>query len=380
MTQKIKTPFSRHFENFQRRWLPILVWSGAVLLTSRLFDMRQSSFEYVGMATVNDYVISAPQDAIIDTLVVASFQEVTKGQVVATLDSRLLQAQLQTAQLEAQRLTADRQAVLNAWATLAANTARDFAKDARRFKMDLTSLRLDALSVNTKLALAQIAAQRAQLAYERSHTLSQSQVSPLAKTEDLELAWRELQAQISRYQAHLMQLSLSSEEATQRLDQFLASTPGVVHYDSKQLALDLSIAVQASRVKEWLVRSETLVLRAPAGGVVRAVLASPGRSVVLGEPLLSITPHAPYALIFYQPQHDPKPIALGAIVEVRRLGGMIIAMSQVTALGTQIERLPESLWRDPTIPEYGQAVRLAPCLELELIPGDPISTRLVEQV
>jgi hypothetical protein len=85
-------------------------------------------------------------------------------------------------------------------------------------------------------------------------------------------------------------------------------------------------------------------------------------------------------LIFYQPQHDPKPIALGAIVEVRRLGGMIIAMSQVTALGTQIERLPESLWRDPTIPEYGQAVRLAPCLELELIPGDPISTRLVEQV
>ena len=84
----IATPHAQRMTNFKQRTLPLIVWSACALLCVVLLTNRARSFQYIGLAQAPQYEVSAAATGTIDTLVVALFQDVQAGEVVATLDER----------------------------------------------------------------------------------------------------------------------------------------------------------------------------------------------------------------------------------------------------------------------------------------------------
>jgi len=54
----------------------------------------------------------------------------------------------------------------------------------------------------------------------------------------------------------------------------------------------------------------------------------------------------------------------------------VVAESLITAVGPTIQTLPQQLWRDPGVPEYGLPFLVAAAPSLELRPGETVVVRL----
>jgi hypothetical protein len=56
----------------------------------------------------------------------------------------------------------------------------------------------------------------------------------------------------------------------------------------------------------------------------------------------------------------------------------VAAEAVVTVLSPTIEELPQTLWRDPAIAEFGRAAQVSPVVELGLVPGEPVHVAIIE--
>ncbi|MHC4824862.1 MAG: HlyD family efflux transporter periplasmic adaptor subunit, partial [Planctomycetota bacterium] len=122
-----------------------------------------------------------------------------------------------------------------------------------------------------------------------------------------------------------------------------------------------------------------MVLRSPVSGQVHLVSATAGRSIILGQEILAITPTVGKSVVFYQPALNDGRLAVGDQMEVRLPGQARILNALIEVMSPVIEEIPAALWRDPAVPEYGRAARLSPMPELELVPGAPVQVSISER-
>ena len=370
--QKVPIPLSRRLDDLRRRVVPLAVWLLAVVGVLQLVELRGSRVEYLGLAQVTDYLVAAPADGRIAELPVGLYDEVVDGQVLAVFDSQLLTAQILTAAAEAGRLTAERSAVAAELIAQSAELGRDWEKDARRFQMDAADLRIDLLRARVDLESDRVEAERRRVAYERAQSLVEADVLSEAEVEDLRLAQQVVEARITATEAVVERVSLEYAAAVERSREFLAASPEALAAAPRLEALQRAVEVQELRVAEIELARAALVVRAPASGRIRALLATAGRDVVLGQSLLALTPAVGEAVTFYLPPGARREVSVGDRVEVHRAGNGEIAEALVAVLSPTVEELPQQLWRDPAVPEYGRAARLSPMPGLALVPGEPV--------
>lgn len=374
--KKIPIPFHRRLESFQRAGLPLLIWLGAVAGVVLLVQNRGAGYTYRGMVEVVDHVISASADGTVTELPVELYGRVEAGQMVARMDAGPLLAQLQTAGAEVVRIRAEQQVVIASLAADAAEITRDWEKDARRFEMDAVDLRVNLLQEKVDLETDRVDAERARLAYERANKLVTSGVSAAAEVESLELEWKALEQRIAKAEELVAEMESEFERAEERSRDFFQSVPEPLDPEPRLAALRAAAQVQELRLAELEVQREGLVLFAPVSGRVQSLAATPGRAVVLGQALMTVTPDAGAAVVFYHPQAAPLTVVAGDSVEMHRLGSLDMVEGVVATLAPEVGVLPESLWADPAVPEYGRAVRLKPTPGTGWVPGEPVEVRL----
>lgn len=374
--KKIPIPLHRRFDGFRRSALPLLVWLAAVAGVIHLLELRDASAEYFGLAEVGDFVVAAPADGTLAELPVGLYDEVAAGQVVAMMDPAPLLARIRTAAAEAERLVVERQAVSVELEAAAAEIDRGWEKDARRFQVDAADLRVQLLRVRVDLETGRVEAERRRVAYERARLLVESTVLSEAEAEDLRLAHEVELERIRTTAAVVAQLDAEHRLAVERSRAFLASAPEQLVVLPRLEALQQAVQVQELRLAEIELARAGLVLRAPASGQVRSLLASPGRALVLGQGILALTPAAGQAVVFYLPPNGAEQVSLGDPVLVRRPSGLDKAEAIVAALSPTIEELPRLLWRDPAVPEFGRAARLSPLPGFGLVPGEAVRVAL----
>lgn len=374
--KKIPIPFHRRVENFQRAGLPLIIWIGAVIGVVFLVQQRGTEYTYRGLVEVVDHIVAAPADGIVSEIPMELFGRVEAGQVVARLDSGPLLARLETAGAEVLRIRAEQVVVIASLESEAAEITRDWEKDARRFEMDAVDLRVNLLQEKVDLETDRVDSERARLAYERARKLVDSGVSAAAEVESLELEWRALEQRITKAEELVARMEAEFERAEARSRDFFISVPEPLDPEPRLAALRAAAKVQELRLAEIEVLRAGLVLFAPVAGRVRSLAATPGRAVVLGQELLTVTPDVGAAVVFYHPQVVPLAIVAGDAVEMQRVGSLDMVEGVVASLAPEMEVLPEALWLDPAVPEYGRAVRLKPTPGTGWVPGEPIEVRL----
>ena len=173
-------------------------------------------------------------------------------------------------------------------------------------------------------------------------------------------------------------LQLEYDQALGRTRQFMLSAPEDLVVEPRLLVLQRAVEVQEMRIAEIEIARSGLILRSPIFGKVRAILATAGRAVVLGQELIAVTPTAQDSVVFYHPVGHPSAVAVGTKVEVRSLSQAVSAAAIVAVMSPTIEELPQVLWRDPAIPEFGRAAKVSPVPDLGLVPGEPVQVALIE--
>ncbi|MCP4093314.1 MAG: biotin/lipoyl-binding protein [Planctomycetes bacterium] len=374
--KKIPVPLNRRVDFFRRKALPVAVWAAAVIGVVQLMELRSAGTEFAGITYATDHVVSAPINGRVLELSVGMYDQVAAGQVLVTMDSSAVMAQINTASAEVERLATERLALVAELRASVAEMGRDWEKDARRFEMDAVDLRVELMRRNIELSTSRVEAERLRVAFERATALLESSAGSEANAEDLELALEVELERIRTTEQLVSQLEGEYARAITRHEEFMLSAPEDLAAAPRLEALQQAVRVQSLRLAEIELAREALVVRAPVYGQVRSVLASSGRSVVLGQDLLVLTPSGHGAVVFYQPPGLDSGVTVGSKVAVRRLGNGEVAEAIVTVMSPTIEELPRPLWRDPAVPEYGRAAGLSAVQGLHLVPGEPVRVSL----
>jgi len=386
--------------------LPVLVWLGAVACVIGLFTRRSQRFEIVGMARGQVRQISVNCAARLKTVPVKLFENVKKGQTVAIVNTVLdneqprieLQTQLDAILAEIEHLSA--QLVPTQETLLAEESDRVINRIARMrtFDIDIENARIQILSLRSQIASDRIVLE--DLAMEAKITrdlVEQKAIAPYEQ-EKAQVQYNALAKKIEENENLLEQAKSDLVQAQQRRDEYAKSHPFNPSVNDALEVIRKQIAVQARLTDgvlaqiEALKSRESLELKAPIDGVVisirqqanealmrrpgEKIMGWPGEVVTAGEPILAIAEASPSEIIAYIGDRllgqleDNMPVEL-----IKEREPPQIARSQITQIGPTMELMPERMWLNPNIPQWGRPVVIEIPEGLELIPGEMIGIR-----
>lgn len=366
----IRTPWRERFRDFRSGPLTVVVWLVAMAAALILLAGRASEYEYVGLARTIEYEVSAVSVGRVASLPVSLYEPVDAGQVVALLDDSALRTRLATAAAELERLDG----ALAAEAARNTVHAADVSGELRRFQVDEQQLTLELLALQVEIESDRIELERLELSVERAWRLHQ--VGLIAEA-DLDDARLQHDAMAKRVEENEILLARTKEELhrlSQRRASFESRFSAADEADPLLRPLQDAIRVQTQRIRELEGERKALVLRTPVTGCVRQVLARTGQAVVPGEPVVVVAETVASEVLAYLPEtgdSDPRPQDRVLVSHLGRPNTVVEAM--IDRIGPSVEQLPQRLWRDPAVPEYGLPVVVSGIAALGMIPGERVT-------
>ena len=341
-----------------------------------MLDGRAGDFEYVGLARALQYEVSATTRGNVDALLVDVYEPVEVGQIVARLDDAEILARLQTERAVLDQLAAELEAELHRVGFREAG----LIEDRRRFQVDEQRLHLGILSLKVVLESDQIELERMNLQAERARPLQEEGVLSMNEFDDIRLGRDLVARRIEENRILLTRTEAEHGAARARRVAFETQFPDLPDKDPVLQPLRGAVRAQELRMDEIELQRRGLVLRSPVAGRVSQVLARSGQSVRPGEPLVVVVELIASEIVAYAPQSFA-----GSIVERSRVAAARqadparVAESIITRVGPSIEQMPQRMWRDPGIPEYGLPFVVAGVPELKLTPGEVVAINLIER-
>jgi len=382
------------------------VWLGAVACVIGLFTRRSLRFEIVGMARSPVVHVSINCPAKLKTVPVKLFENVTKGQTVAIVNTVLdneqprieLQTQLDAIVAEIEHLSA--QLVPTQETLLAEESDRVINHIARMrtFDVDIENTRIQILTLKSQIASDRIILEDLAMEAKVTRNLVEQKAIATIEHEKAQVQYKALAKKIDENEKLLDQANSDLQQTQQRRDEYAKSLPFNPSVDDALEVIRKQIAVQERLMKGLLAQiaaleaRESLEIKAPIDGVVipiqrqtnevlllrpgEKIMGQPGEVVTAGDPILAIAEAMPNEIVAYIGEG-----LLGQVEEempveiIKERDPPQIARSQITEIGPTMELMPERMWLNPNIPQWGRPVLIEIPEGLELIPGEMIGIR-----
>jgi len=389
--KKTKTTICR-FGRLHLHILPILVWLGAVACVVMLFRHRTQRFEVLGIAQGRMHQVCAPVDSQLKMVSVELFENVGKGQTLATLDDSQLNAQMATIGAEIEHLTSQLVSIQDTMLADATNLQTDAIASQRRFYVDVENARLRILEQKTLIETDKVSAEDLAVEVKIAAELLEKEAIAPYELQKANAMYNVVAKKIEEGQRLLAQAEQNLQYALQRCDEFAQRQ--IVHpsVDSALEIIRKRIAVQEKLIAELSVQREALRITSPVDGTVvqiqiRAnqaairrpgenILGRPGEVVLAGDPILVVAETEPIEIVAYiGPEQLAKVKETMVVQLIKNTEPAQIARSQVVSLGPVMELMPQQLWRNPNIAQWGRAVLIKIPPGLKLLPGETIGIR-----
>ncbi|HUT29114.1 MAG TPA: HlyD family efflux transporter periplasmic adaptor subunit [Sedimentisphaerales bacterium] len=362
--------------------LSFLVWLAAVAGVVVLFRQRVARLEVVGLAQGQMHQVAATCTGRLKEVPVQLFDKVGQDQTVAVIDTILddenLQTQLDTALAEVQHLQAELVSTQEQLLAEAANLETDAVAAQRRFLVDVENARLRVLEIKSMLETDRISLEQLELDNKaaRIQFISDQNDAVFFELQQAKLRYNALVKKIEENERILTQAEQDLIQAKRRHDEFAQRQPRHPSVDSALDVIRKAVKVQEQRIEELLARRTPLVLKSPFDGVVSQIHHGQGEAVLAGDPILTVVETRPSEIIAYASGEqagrvrDRMVVELITITEPPR-----IATSKVVNLGAKMELMPQQLWRNTNIPQWGRPVMIEVPPGLELVPGEVVGIR-----
>jgi len=362
------------------RVLPVLVWSAAVAFVVVLLQRRAERFEVVGFAHGRVHTAAANCQGRLKDINVELFEAVLQGQALAVVDTVLdnenLNAQLNTALAEVGRIKAELAAAEEQLQAGAANAENDWTAAQRRFLVDAENARIRILEIKVQLETDRITLHNLEMEKQISQSLLDEQAIAPYEVQKAQLQYDALAKQVEENEHLLQQATKVFLNAQQRSEQYSQLHPVHPSIEVALKPIHEAVTVQEQLIEELRARAQPVVLNAPFAGVVSHIDRRPGDAVLAGDPILTVVEAEPREVIAYVRQN-----LLGGVQEmmdvelVTTSEPVRVAASQVTGIGPAVELMPERLWVNPNIPEWGRPILIKIPPGLELVPGELVGVR-----
>ena len=367
------------------RFLPVLVWLGAVLCVVGLFHRRTARFEVIGIARAQVHDVAATCRVRLISVPVQLFQKVNADDPVAVvntvLDDERIEAELQTISAEIDYLEAQLKELRQNYEAEIFTRQSEWVAEMRAFTADVVAARQRIVDANVVLENDRAMLEDMKLEIKRFTIQNQAKLgTDIALYNELQAmkAYHDTLARKIKRDKGVLDKHQKELEAAEHQKEVFAKylpNPGTKDEEAKRV-IDLAKEALERRKDELKARREELVLTAPCDGFVSDIQGRVGEAVMQGVPILSITEEEPNQIIAYASEE------LVGRIEVRKQVELIkdtepeqIARSEVTYIGPRVEQMPMRLWRNPNIPQWGRPMLIEIPLGMKLIPGEMVGIR-----
>lgn len=266
--------------------------------------------------------VSAPEQARIDTIHVSAGQEVDAGQLLATLDSASLEAELAVVDAELGRLRAERNAMRSGYLLESSRRRNEAVWRVRRTR------------ASTADVVSRFVSQQSELqAIDAEVSLLEPLVQSGHRTSD------ELRRLRSR--AAALRASLPSAEAALRAHRAAGATPEAEESIDELIApFERAVEVGERQREHLALRIRMRDIRAPQAGRVDAQLRRPGEIVASGEAILRLQEAGHGQMVVCLPEATPLPPRVGESIELSSVDGRTSTI-RIEAITASLQPLPQ---------------------------------------
>ncbi|MFT4626490.1 MAG: multidrug resistance efflux pump, partial [Myxococcota bacterium] len=303
--------------------------------------------EAPGIGYAPPAIIAAQEAGRIRGVDVALHQQVFEGDIVARVDSSLVEAELRVAEAE---LLASRE-----------QTATEVANEARRFAEGREGAALERARAEARLAEARAQESAAIQQLDLARGLAERGAGAAQEVIRLEQQLTIARSQVSAWGRAVAEASRAGVDAGVR-EQALPAGEG------------WAVVAAARRVDLLEKRVAESDLTSPLEGQVTWIHRRPGDTVQAGEPVLEVQQASTDQVVAWLAPSQLPALTVGGSAGVVRSDGAWVA-GRLVSIGAGPRALPDMLWHNAAQPEWGVPVRV----QLEggqVVPGEALTVRL----
>lgn len=387
---KTKRPQNDHIRKhaYLRHLLPVIVWLAALAAVIWLFHQRADRFEMVGIAQGQVRQVATSSTGRIRSIAVDLFEPVRAGQTLAVVDTLLdneqtleadLRAQLAVSAARAEQLMSLLIPTQEQLQTDAAGRKFDRADNERRFAVDVEDARLRILGLQATIASDRVTLEDLGMEVKILEDLLNKEAIAPYELEKAKVLYKSLGDKVKENEQQLEQSREDLRTAEERRQEFSRQRLPEPSIDQALEAIRKEITVQEEVMKGLLAQlaaidsRRSLELKSPIDGVVIAVggrandvlLQRPGELVVrragevvsAGDPILAVADAEPTEIIAYVSESQMRLLQDQMTVKLIKIREPAqIAQSQILRIGPTIELMPQRLWSNPNVPQWGRPV------------------------
>jgi len=390
--------------------LPFVVWVGAIACVVVLFSHRSKRYEILGVAQAPMYQIAANCDGRLVSLNVKLFDKVKMGQVLAVVNTVLdneplgpeLEAELAALKAQAAQIAAESKAARAEYVAKVDNLKAEWVAERRPFATNVSDAELRVLELTTEIETDQRLWEELDVDIKRFIIEGRLDVNDVAvyELQLLKAQQATIAKRIEYNKRTREQLQREVKAAVARESEFKGnhepylgtSDEAAEEVIAKQMeALERQMDVVLVQL-DSLKRREAVELRSPVDGIVVPIhgnanevtlqragenlLRRAGEVVAAGDPIFAVVEVQPREVVAYVNERELGSVREGKVVElVKNTEPPQIAKSQVTYVSPVVEQIPERLWLNPAIPQWGQPVVIEIPSGMRVISGELVGIR-----
>jgi len=370
------------------RFLPVLVWLGAVAGVAGLFHRRIAQFEIVGIANAEVHDVGTNTRARLVSVRVQLFKKVNKGDPVAVvntvLDDERIEAAKAVIQAEIKSTEAQRTELRKNYEAEILNRQSEWWAEMRAFTADVVAARLRIEDTKTVLENDRATREKMQREiriFEIENAANFGTDTTLYnKFNEMKANLKTLEEKIKWDEGVLAKHEEKLEDANDARERYIKYLPQAgTDPNEAQHFTDLVIAALQQELNELEERQRELVLTAPCDGFISNINTQVGEVVILPDfPAVTITEEKPSSIIAYVSENMVGHFAGRKEVEIVK-GSLPkqIGRSEIINVGPRVEQLPQRLWRNPNIPQWGRAIQIEIPIGMKLLPNELVVVRVL---
>jgi hemolysin D len=357
-----------------RTLIVIVVWLGSAIAAVWLSHEDAAIADAPAQVIAAESKIAAVESGRLAELHVRPGQQVEQGQLLARLDTSVLEREIAVAQARLKQYEADTHA------SAAAMDSDGYASE-RSFQTDL-----DDIAAQLDAARAEQARQSAELQHIQDEIARQTQfvrqgLAKIDRIDDLEIRRKLLADAVNQWPARIDALLERRKEASARLHQWRTQHRAATAPASRETRLQPlrdRIAEQSEALRVLRTRLEGAKLNAPAAGTVVSLLARQGDVVRAGEPFLILSCPSSRIVVAYVNERDGNRIVPGTPALLRRRTPLREeATTRVTRVADVVSQVPARFWLTPMLAQWGREVYLEVPNAIRLDTGESLDVKFL---
>jgi multidrug resistance efflux pump len=372
--------------------LPVLIWLCAVAAVVVLFRYRTQQFEVLGLTQGRMHPIAAPFDGRLKIVSVDLFDEVRKGQALAILDQSDMDAQISAIEAEIDHLSSQLAQIEDSMRADAANLETEMTATQRRLYADVETARLRILGQQIQMEGDKVTLEELAIDLKAARELLEADAIAPYEFEKAEALYNALARKIGHNQGLLEQAQQDLAVARKEYEAFAVRQPVHPSVDNALTVIRKQIGVQEKLIAQLTLQREALKLTSPVDGRVvqiqvqanQAAFRRQGEDVVrrpmevvsAGDPILVIAETEPTEIIAYLRQEQVGAVSERMSVQVvKTTAPAQVADSQIIRMGPVMELMPQQLWHDPGVAQWGRPVLIKIPPGFKVLPGEVVGIK-----